>query len=127
MQLTTLLTTAATALLYLRPVLAEIEPGFCPSNDPSCTECNLACYSNCPAPLSTEQCYNDCLLCRRESSSCAWVRTDSSPDCDACADSCVCTIGHVCNPTPVPTGSGSAGPAPTGAGSKMRDLFGGRA
>ncbi|KAI1252365.1 hypothetical protein MGN70_006940 [Eutypa lata] len=124
MQFITILAAATAALLPTMALAQTVEPGFCPEDDASCSTCSLTCYQSCPEPLSVEECTSSCLYCRRESSACSFVRLDQSADCDACADNCVCSIGHICNPEPVPTGSGSAGPAPTGAGRKMRDLFG---
>ncbi|RYP43077.1 hypothetical protein DL770_011871 [Monosporascus sp. CRB-9-2] len=116
--------TAFFALLLSATIgaLAETFPGFCPQDDPSCKDCRLTCYHACEPPLTVEGCEADCLYCRRESSHCAYLQLGQGPECDACAESCVCTIGHVCNEpfTPPPTNSASPTPGPH----NLRDLFG---
>ena len=112
--------TSATLALFLSvtATLAEVKPGFCPSpeDDPDC-------HSSCDPPALLERCLTECLDCRRESSACAFVHWNHQPECDVCVDNCVCSIGHECNPKPIPNPTMSSIPSVGGVGN-LQDIFG---
>lgn len=122
MQLTS---TILAFLLSATATLGAVEPGFCPSpeEDPDCHNCGLSCYRSYDPPALFEKCLTECLDCRRESSACAFVHWNHEPECDVCVDNCVCTIGHECNPKPIPNPTMSSVPTAGGVGN-LRDLFG---
>ncbi|ORY62407.1 uncharacterized protein BCR38DRAFT_239336 [Pseudomassariella vexata] len=104
-----------------------------PSCDPSCVTCGLTCDKGCAAPLDMSIC-NNCLYCRRESSSCSFFELGyedpNDPNlCELCANSCYCKLGAICYDG-LPAGTATASAAPTAElGARMpqkgrRDLFG---
>ncbi|KAI0478304.1 hypothetical protein F4859DRAFT_479317 [Xylaria cf. heliscus] len=90
-----------------------------PSCDPSCQSCGLFCNEGCAAPLDLAKC-NECLYCRRESSSCGFVDisggASNPPDpayCAQCEQGCHCYIDAKCyddTTTTIPPSSGAAAP-----------------
>ncbi|KAG8159947.1 hypothetical protein KVR01_010584 [Diaporthe batatas] len=71
-----------------------------PACDPSCKSCGLTCDQGCDSPLDLTECTNKCLYCRRESSSCDWVKltppSETDEFCEQCYGSCWCKIGAMC-------------------------------
>ncbi|KAH8162559.1 hypothetical protein CIB48_g5669 [Xylaria polymorpha] len=98
-------------------ILPSLTVAAFPSCDPSCKSCGLYCNEGCAAPLDLAQC-NQCLYCRRESSSCGFVTIQGGsnpPDpafCAMCEQGCHCYIDAKCydNTTVTVTPSSSAAP-----------------
>ncbi|KAI1126293.1 hypothetical protein F5Y10DRAFT_215417 [Nemania abortiva] len=112
----------ALALAILPTALAATNAW--PSCAADCKSCGLYCNYGCAAPLTTSAC-DQCLYCRRESSSCGFVQIGSSSNppadpafCAMCSDSCHCFIDAKCydNTTATTTGSASASPSASPVG-----------
>lgn len=126
---------AIQALAALLAAAATVAAQF-PTCEAGCQSCGLACSQGCDAPLVPNDC-QDCLYCRRESSSCSYVQLggqEPSPHCQACYGSCQCRMAAVCydDLPPVTTSSSSSGTAPPAAAATKplvpggNDLFGRR-
>ncbi|KAK7931592.1 hypothetical protein PG985_002304 [Apiospora marii] len=105
---------ALQALAALLTVAATVTAQF-PTCEADCKSCGLACSQGCDAPLVPNDC-QDCVYCRRESSSCSNFQLggqEPSAHCQTCYSSCQCRMVAVCydDLPPVTTSSGTAPPA----------------
>ncbi|KAK8098370.1 uncharacterized protein PG998_013856 [Apiospora kogelbergensis] len=107
------------ALLSVVVATASASTQAFPTCDSGCKSCGLTCSQGCNAPLMPADC-QDCLYCRRESSSCSYVELggqDPSAHCQTCYNSCHCTIAATCYDNQ-PSATASASHAPAAAPKK---------